>query len=141
MKPGPKPKCTPEIVERIAEMLERDIPLTRICQEDWAPVRSTVLKAADENPEIRTILARARDVSAEAIEDRIQAIEDDVYYGELEPQAAQVLLSSMRWRAKVHAPKRYGDKVDLNHKGNVTTTVKIVKFSQDYQPDEPIDGA
>ena len=41
-------------------------------------------------------------------------IENATLSGTVEASAARAVLSSMQWRASKMAPKRYGDKIELN---------------------------
>ena len=73
--------------------------------------------------------ARTREgPQAEHVVDGIVEIEDGVLAGTIPPDAARVLISSKQWRASKLAPKKYGDKLDMNHSGSVG-----VKIGQEYQ--------
>lgn len=110
---------TQALADRICERLQRD-SLRRICSEKGMPDRGTVENwmAADE--EFAARCARARELQAEHIADGMEEIEDEVRSGALDPRAASVILSSQQWRLSKIASKKYGAKVEHEHKGAVT---------------------
>jgi hypothetical protein len=65
------------------------------------PDRETLWHWRLKDADFSAAFARAREANAETIEDRIADIEDKVLAEEVNPQAANVVLSSMRWRARV----------------------------------------
>lgn len=89
------------------------------------PDRVTLWRWRRENEDFAAAFARAREANAETIEDEMLSIECQVLLGQLEPQAASVVLSSQRWRARVLHPQRFSDKVDLNHTGSVGLNINI----------------
>lgn len=126
-----------------------------VCKNDWCPTGATLFKWMRENPEFLSQYERAKQESADAFAEEMADIADDAtndWMAKNDPnnpgfqfngehvQRSRLRIDTRKWLASKLKPKKYGEKVDLNHKGNVTTTVKIVKFSESYQPDEPIDG-
>ncbi len=99
--------------------------LTRICQDPNMPNRVTVWRWVKDNEDFAANFARARESNADSIEDGMAEIERQVLSGEVEPQAANVVLSSQRWRARVLHPNRYGDKLGVEHGGKVGLTFSI----------------
>ena len=118
-----------ELADRILTEYSKGRSIREICEEADMPDRITLWRWRNEKPDFASALARAREANAETIEDKISEIESKVLYENLNPQAANVVLSSMRWRARVLHPKRYGDKVDLEHKGEVGMTVVVKQFT------------
>ena len=111
---------TEEIEEAILAGLMSGKSLRRVCAEDDMPDRSTVFRWMASDDEFATKCARARVIQADAIEDDMADIEERTLSGELNPQASRAVLASKQWRAAKLAPKKYGDKLDLNHSGGVT---------------------
>ncbi len=62
-------------------------------------------------------MARAREMQADALDDDIQEVVNQIRSGTLEPHAGQVIIRAHQWRAGKMKPKVYGEKqtVDLNH--------------------------
>ena len=104
---------TPELIERICERLENGEPLAAICRDTGMPAVRTFLQWADEKPEVaaaytRALEARAEWAVAEHERIRLTAVDKD------SAAAARVQLSALEWQMSKMAPKRYGDRVDLN---------------------------
>ena len=120
-----------ELADRILTEYGKGRSIREICEQDDMPDRMTLWHWRNEKPDFSTALARAREANAETIEDQISDIEQKVLAEKVNPQAANVVLSSMRWRARVLHPKRYGDKAEVEHKGEVGLTVNVLRFSDD----------
>jgi len=120
-----------ELADRILTEYGKGRSIREICEQDDMPDRMTLWRWRNEKPDFATALARAREANAETIEDQISDIEQRVLAEKVNPQAANVVLSSMRWRARVLHPKRYGDKAEVEHKGEVGLTVNVLRFSDD----------
>jgi hypothetical protein len=122
------------LAEKILEQYAGGGSLSDICRQDEMPDRVTVWRWRNENKGFATALAYAREANAESIEDEISSIEQKVLAEKVNPQAANVVLSSMRWRARVLHPKRYGDKAEVEHKGEVGLTVNVLRFTDADKP-------
>ena len=62
---------------------------------------------------------RARALSGEASEARIQAIMDEARTGKIDANTARVLLDGEKWLAAKRAPRTHGDRVEVEHSGSV----------------------
>ena len=62
-------------------------------------------------------MARAREMQADALDDDIQEVVNQIRSGTLEPHAGQVIIRAHQWRAGKMKPKTYGERqtVDMNH--------------------------
>lgn len=120
---------SPELADKILSEYSLGRSIRDICSDDGMPDRVTLWRWRNENKDFAAALARAREANAETIEDEIHDIERKVLTEQVNPQAANVVLSSMRWRARVLHPRRYGDKLDLEHKGEVGLTVVVKRFT------------
>lgn len=109
-----------EICERIAE----GHSLRSICASDEMPDRRTVMRWLAAEEDFATKCARARVLQADVLEEDMAAIEDKTLSGEVDPVAARVVLSSKQWRASKLAPKKYGDKLDVEHKGTFSVQLQ-----------------
>jgi len=133
--PGGRPSIySQELADRILTEYAGGNSLSDICRQDEMPDRVTVWRWRNENKGFATALAYAREANAESIEDEISSIEQKVLAEKVNPQAANVVLSSMRWRARVLHPKRYGDKAEVEHKGEVGLTVNVLRFTDADKP-------
>lgn len=123
-----------ELADRILREYGDGKSLSEICRQDEMPDRMTLWHWRNEKPDFSTALARAREANAETIEDRIADIEDKVLTDKVNPQAANVVLSSMRWRARVLHPNRFGEKAQVEHSGNVGLTVQVLRLTDAENP-------
>jgi hypothetical protein len=84
-----------------------------------------------EKPEFSAQYARAREDQAEAHADRIIEIADDET---IDANHKRIMVDARKWVASKLKPKRYGDKLDLEHKGEVGLTVVVKRFSDVDNP-------
>ena len=120
------------IARKICERIASGESLRRICQDKAMPASSTVYKWMDENEGFRSKCARAREQQAEAIFDEMAALEEKVLNDEVSPLAARVVLASRQWRASKLAPKKYGDKLEIE---NNVTIKPVPSFAEMYATD------
>ena len=81
------------------------------------PSNETVRHWMLEEPELAANYARARELRADARADRIDEITSMIINGELDPQAAKVVIDAEKWLAGKEQPKKYGDKITQEHTG------------------------
>ena len=112
-----------EICARIAE----GESLRAICNDTHMPNWRTVWRWLDSNDDFASRCARARTLQAEALECDMAEIEADTLSGAVDPKAANVVLSSKRWRAAKLAPKKYGDKIQTELTGANGGPVEITE--------------
>lgn len=131
-----------QIADKICERLTEGKSLRAICREDEEmPAASTVCRWLAQIESFREQYARAREAQADALFDEILDIADTPQVGQksvskatgLEITEADMIehrrlqVDARKWIAGKLAPKKYGDKVDVNHGGDVGVTVKIVR--------------
>ncbi|GLI92995.1 terminase small subunit protein [Methylocystis echinoides] len=108
---------TEEIAEELCERLSEGESMRQICRDDHLPNRRTVERWMAERPDFAASIARAREGQADCLHDDMAEIEGEIRRGELDPQAARVIIWSKQWRASKLAPKKYGDKVQAEMTG------------------------
>jgi len=105
------------------------MPLRTICEDEATPGRSTVYRWLLEVAEFRDLYARAREDQADTLADEIVAIADEppVIVTSGDGEEVEVALDSAaiarqrlridarKWVASKLKPKRYGEKIDLEH--------------------------
>lgn len=100
--------------------------LRTICAMEGMPAASTVYAWLGQYPEFSAQYARAREVQADMLADEIIEIADS----DLDPNRARVMIDARKWLAGKLRPKKYGDRVELDHKvdGNqpMQVTVNVV---------------
>jgi len=97
-----------EILQEIFDRITNGESLLAICRDSHLPNRITVLEWINADPELATRCARARELQAEALEEGMADVERDVLAGKLDAKAANVVLSSRRWRAEKLGPRKFG---------------------------------
>ncbi len=106
-----------KVMEEITGRLVEGESLREICSSKGTPNKKTVLKWLGADPELATIMARAREMLGDVLDDDIHQVIKELRAGTLEPQAAQVIIRALQWRAGKLKPKVYGEKqtIDMNH--------------------------
>jgi len=106
---------SPEIVEAICDAIAADEgSLAAICEGDESlPSFRTVMRWLNDDELFRHRYARAREQQADASSHRMREIERRVEVGTLAPDAARVMLDSIKWRASKLDSKRFGDRLTL----------------------------
>lgn len=111
-----------------------DESLRAICR-DLGVDHSTVLTWARDVPEFANQYARARELGADAEFDGLQDLSDEapsldkdgkVDAGWVSWQRQRI--DTRKWTLARKAPKKYGDKLDLNHGGSVDLKVSRVEL-------------
>lgn len=129
-----KPLYTPEIVDIICERLSKGEPLAVICREEGMPAYRTVKDWQDEDSErgrkVSAAIARAREAGFDAIAADCLVIADDASGDYRLGEKGLIVDTDHIQRAKLRIdtrlkllakwdPKRFGERLDLNHKGDV----------------------
>lgn len=132
---------TPEVAGAICELLSEGSSLRSICDADDMPSMSTVFRWLAASEEFREQYARARELQADTLFDEILEIADDARNDWMERrgeedagwvangehiQRSRLRLDARKWMAGKLRPKKYGDKVDHEHTGNVGVTFQTV---------------
>lgn len=122
-KPAGRPSSySDELAATICERLMDGESLRRICLDETMPNRSTVIRWMEASPDFATKCARARELQADLMDDMI--LDEAEACTPENAQAARVRIAAYQWRAAKLAPKKYGDKLDLNHSGEIAVGTK-----------------
>jgi len=113
----------PDEAAEICLRISEGESLVAVCRDSALPSIRTVMRWLAENEAFRQDYARAREAKADADADNIGDIAARVLTGEYDPQAARVAIDALKWAASKMQPKKYGDKLDLNHGGGLTVTI------------------
>ena len=116
-----------EQVKRVIELIEDGSSERSACAEvgiSRATFRTTALKVTSGDHYARALEALA----ADQVEKAEQVIED-MRNGVIDAQQARVELDARKWFASKFLPKRYGDKAEVEHSGNVGLTVNVKRFT------------
>jgi hypothetical protein len=153
----------------ICDEIAKGVTLREICRREGMPNYSVVYDWINENREFAQRFARARELGFDQIAEETMSIADDAtndWMEQHDPEGAiigyrlngdHVQRSKLRieTRLKLLAkwdPKRYGDRLDLNHSGKIDgTALDLSKLSDEKlaqlrslateaQPDAPSDS-
>ncbi len=125
----------PEIAADICLALSVDSKsIVTVCDSETRfPSANTFYRWMLDHPELREMYARAKDAQLQILADEIQAIADEPQLGEVvtikgderEVKMADMLehrklrIESRKWLLAKLAPKKYGDKIGLEHSGSI----------------------
>jgi hypothetical protein len=127
-----------EICRRIAE----GESMRHICLLEGMPSQSMIYRWLDENKSFREQYAHAREKQADAFLDQIQEIAHDgrndweiqecertkqdriVLHAE-HVQRSRLRVDTLKWVMSKLAPKKYGDKLDIEHSGKTEVEVEV----------------
>lgn len=133
-----KETATAAICERIAD----GESLRSICASDDMPSKATVCKWLSEDKAFSDQYARAREMQADALFDEIIDIADDGSNDWMEKRSANgdvigwvengealrrsvLRVDARKWMAGKLRPKKYGEKLDVEHSGEVVINVTV----------------
>lgn len=106
-----------EIAATICTRIAEGDSLRKICKGEGMPSQSMVYRWLDDeaNAGFREQYARARAAQGDTYADRIGDIGEAVIDGSIKHDAARVAVDALKWAAGKLAPKKYGDRVALDH--------------------------
>lgn len=126
-----------EVADMICQELMAGKSLRTICAMEGMPAASTVYAWLGQYREFSAQYARAREVQADVLADEMIEIADT----EPDPNRARVMIDARKWLASKLRPKKYGDRVELDHKvdGNqgMQINVNVVPYQK---PESSIDA-
>ena len=108
---------TPELAKTVCDRLEHGETLVAIVRDPLMPSRMTVYRWLQSDEAFREEYARARDAQADHFAEEIVDIAD------AEPSLIFKNVDGVdvrKWYASKVAPKKYGDKIETTHRGDVT---------------------
>jgi hypothetical protein len=114
-------ELTDDLVNKIVDGIIDGKSVRQICAEDGMPDNRTVQRWIANNADFAAKCARARELQADNIFEDMQEVAD--YGNPDDVQRAKLRVSTMQWRAAKLAPKRYGERVQTEHSGDINFTV------------------
>lgn len=115
-----------ELTARICERLAIGESLRSICRDAEMPDLSTIFVWLAKNPDFSEQYTRAREAQAESHADQLIEIADNP---DIDANHKRIMVDARKWVASKLKPKRYGDKLDLDHSGNVGLTVTVKRLT------------
>lgn len=127
-----------ELTSRICARLAEGESLRAICSDEDMPAMSSVFLWLGKHPEFSERYARAREAQADALFEDILEIADDARNDWMERKGegdagwqangehlhrSRLRIDARKWMAGKLRPKVYGEKLDLNHGGNLNLVI------------------
>jgi hypothetical protein len=109
-----------ELADRICEGLMNGESLIKVCSAKGMPDRVTVIRWMGRDPVFATRIAHAREAQQDFEIDACIDMADKATPEDW--QAVKLRIWARQWRASKLAPKKYGDRVDMNLSGTLQTT-------------------
>lgn len=125
---GRPSKFSQDLAENICEQIANGKSLRAICAEDDMPPMKTIYRWLEANEEFRHQYARARDRQADHYFEEIVEIADSVEADSAAVAKARLQVDARKWTLSKLAPKKYGEKTELDVKssdGSMTPTVRL----------------
>lgn len=107
---------TIEIAERICEEISSGKHLHLLCKEEWAPAERTVYQWLRARDDFAQMYAHARERQQEVFAAQVVLIADT----EKDPARARNMMDARKWHASKVAPKKWGDRVEIDAKIETT---------------------
>jgi len=120
-KRGRPSKFTPELTAEILQRISHGESLHAICRDPAMPAEITVRDWLTRDEDFSTKYARAREEQAERYAAEIVEIADTCD----DPNKARLQIDARKWYASKVAPKKFGEKLDVEHSGGVSVKVTI----------------
>jgi len=122
-----------EICNRIAEGENIKYILD---SKDNYPVFSTWCKWKRENKELSNLYVNSIQDKGESVDAQIDEIWNGCKNGLYDASIANVLIQTLKWKAAKYYPKMFGDKVQTEHSGEITSNV--ISLGSGIKPNETL---
>lgn len=120
-------KWSEELIADICDHLATGKSLIEIGKLQGYPSTDSMYRQMHRDPEFASAIARAREAQQDYEADACVKMADEATAENW--QQVKLRIWARQWRAAKLAPKRYGDKIDVKHEGNVGVTVNIKRFT------------
>ena len=111
---GRPTKYSKEKADQICDLIARGMSLRAVCTSADMPSVSMVFRWMEQNSKFREQYAHAREEQADGFADEIIEIADNCPPVHEEIAKAKVRIDTRKWKAAKLAPKKYGDKLELD---------------------------
>lgn len=125
--PGGRPsEFTKEIGDRICEQLAEGKSIRRICRE-MDISRMSIIRWREKHQEFSDQYAKSRELGMEALGDEIIELAETADNENYNPRRLEI--DTKKWVMSKIARRTYGDKSEVEHKGevNLVTTVNVIR--------------
>lgn len=125
---GRPTKYSQEMADKICGLISNGMSLRAICNVNGMPARGTVYQWLNENLKFQDQYTRARVEQADYFAEEIVEIADNAEADSAAVAKARLQVDARKWAASKLAPKKYGEKTELDVKssdGSMTPTVRL----------------
>jgi hypothetical protein len=98
------------------------------------PSFPTWCKWKRENPELLNLYVNSIQDKGESVDAKIDEIWEGCKNGLYDASIANVLIQTLKWKASKYYPKMFGDKIQQEHSGEVTTN--IISLGNGIKPND-----
>jgi len=98
------------------------------------PSFPTWCKWKRENPELLNLYVNSIQDKGESVDAQIDEIWQGCKEGLYDASIANVLIQTLKWKASKYYPKMFGDKIQTEHSGEITTNV--ISLGNGVKPNE-----
>ena len=103
-----------------------------ICSDEHMPASAVIYRWLAKDEEFSEQYARATELRGwnfgERVTDLAERLLEDK---DLDPNRVRVAVDALKWAAARLAPKRYGDRLETRHTGDVTATLVPIRLKGD----------
>lgn len=126
---------TPELADRLCELISQGNSLNKICKSDEFPCIATIFNWLGSNDVFLDKYTRAKEQSSEAMNEELMLLGDEAIRlaqtvnekaSTAVVQAVKLKADNMKWMMSKMKPKKYGDKVDMTSGGKAISGNSIV---------------
>lgn len=133
-KSGRPSDYTPELAEALFQRLEDGESLAAICRDPAMPTKRTILRWVQNREGFAEEYHLARWAAAETFDDEARELVAGIKNRE-DAIAARAKFEILRWRAGVHAPRIFGEKIGAGRRCLMAT--RRLGFRTEVISDEP----
>jgi terminase small subunit-like protein len=150
-KIGRPTKYSDEWAKRFCDLIAEGQSVRQICSQPDQPHKSQVYRWLEENHDFRDQYARAREERADRyFEEIIEIAKDSSGDYTLDRNGERVVdheniqrsrlrVDALKWVASQLAPRKYGDRVEHDHKGGLNFQPAVLIQIGDGAPEEPVE--
>jgi len=133
---GRKSEYTPEIADKICEMISEGASLSAICRRDDMPHFSTVMRWLNQQPSFCDKYARANLARADAKFEELDDVSEQAASAESAVTVAGLRLKAdnIKWQLARMNAKKYGDKITQEHTGADGKDLVVSTIIREYMP-------
>jgi hypothetical protein len=117
---------TPEVAAAICDRIASGESVKKICASADMPDASTVFRWLAADKSFCDQYMRARESRADARFEEVDQIKADLRAGEIDANAARVLIDAVKWQTGKENAKRYGDRLELGGDKDAPLQTRVV---------------